>query len=280
MTYEQNRAERGAIVHHDDTLSAVDCLDDYSLPSRIEPKFVRPQCFFSVPNNVSVTKSGNIASDVGNVLFGGNLIRCNQEHAANVFYNLFHTGDSIRDISSKPYQIVFCKKERPRFFPTLSTTATIPGKQFSVSVAGLNQLLKPISTTVRAEVSAESNLMARLGPFQNKQLINNSCAELNYRVFTRVPEINLTIYAEGPCNKLGTAAKTITVKLEPCPDGFELVGDECTCETDLSRYAAKCDVDDETIQNGGNFWAAGLYNDSGSYIGIMSFPNCPFDYCK
>ena len=76
------------------------------------------------------------------------------------------------------------------------------------------------------------------------------------------------------------AAKTITVKLGPCPDGFELVGTECTCETDLLRYAAKCDVNDETIQNGGNFWAAGLYDDSGSYIGIMSFPNCPFDYCK
>ena len=286
MIFEGNRAERGAIFHHDDILNAVDCLDDASLPAPIEPLSVRTECFFSQPNNVNVTNTGNIASDAGNILFGGNLERCNREYVVETIINLFHTDDSIKNISSNPYQIVFCKNDKPVitssilyiFSPSLTIT-TIPGKSFSVSVAGLNQLLKPVSSTIRAEVSAESNATARLGSFQSNQLTNDSCAELSYHIFTQVPSIYLTLYAEGPCNKLGTAAKTVKIELGPCPDGFELVGDECICETDLLKYTMMCNVDDETIQNGGNFWAGGLYDNNGSYIGIVSFPNCPFDYC-
>ena len=231
VTFDNNRAEKGAIFHHDDILSAVDCLDNGGLPAPIEPLSIRTQCFFSITDSISITSTGNTASDVGNILFGGNLKRCNRRHATEVFINLFHTDDSIQNISSNPYQIVFCKNNRPIIISSGSsqttTIDTIPGKLFSVSVAGLNQLLKPILTTVRAEISAESNLTGRLGSFQSKQLTNNSCTNLNYRVFTQAPNFDLTLYAEGPCNKLGTAAKKIVIKLGPCPNGFELVGDEC-----------------------------------------------------
>ena len=280
VTYEDNRAERGAILHHDDILNAVDCFNDAGFP---EPLSIRTLCFFSLPENVDITLTNNTASDGGNILFGGNLRRCNQQQAAETFMSLFHTDDSIQNISSNPYQIVFCKNETPIIVRSMQSPyiniTTIPGKLFSVSVAGLNQLLKPISSTIRAEISAESTFTARLGSFQSKQLTNNSCTKLNYHILTQASTINLTLYAEGPCNKLGTAAKTVQIELEPCPDGFELVGDECTCEADLHKYTLICNVDDESIQNSGNFWAGGLYDDNASYIGIVSFPNCPFDYC-
>ena len=45
-----------------------------------------------------------------------------------------------------------------------------------------------------------------LGSFQGSQQVSSvSCAELSYRIFTQAPSIYLTLYAEGPCNKLGTA---------------------------------------------------------------------------
>jgi predicted outer membrane repeat protein len=283
IVFDNNRAERGAIIHHDDILSAVDCLDDAGLPAPINPLSIRSQCFFSTGRNVNITNIGNKASDIGNVLFGGNLRRCNRKHAAEIFITLFHTDDSIQNITSNPYQIVFCRNDRPLSLNSGSsrtiTISTVPGKLFSVSVAGLNQLLTPISTIIRAEISAESNLTARLGSFQSKQQTKNSCTRLNYHVFSQAPNFDLILYAEGPCNKLGTAANAIAIKLEPCPDGFELVGDECTCEADLLKYTTMCDVNDELIQNSGNFWAGGLYDDNGSYVGIMTFPNCPFDYC-
>ena len=288
VIFDHNRAERGAIFHHDDILNAIDCLDDADIPFIIVPLSVRTECFFSKPINVDVTNIGNIASDVGNVIFGGNLERCNRENAAKTFINLFHTDDSIRNVTSNPYQVVFCKNDTPitttrlREYSTI-TIKTIPGKLSTVSVAGLNQLLKPISSTVRAEISKSSFTGAhdqvRLGSFQSSQLTNDSCTTLNYRVFTQASHINLTLYAEGPCNKLGSAAVVMKFEFGPCPDGFQLVGDECICEADLLRYTTTCNIDDESIQNGGNFWVGGLYDDNGSYVGIMSFPNCPFDYC-
>ena len=280
VTFENNKAERGAIFYHDDTLSALDCSDDAALPSPIEPLFVRTKCFFSKPENVDITHTGNTASNIGNILYGGNLKRCNRKKADESFIDLFNTDNSIQNITSNPYQIVFCKNDGQPSSKYYMNITTIPGKFFTLSVAGLNQLLKPISSTIRAEISAESNITARLGSFQSSQSSNNSCAELRYSVFTQAPRIHLTLYAEGPCNKLGTADKVVRIELGPCPDGFELVRDECICEADLLKYTTLCNIDDETIQNGGNFWASGLYDDNGSYIGIVSFPNCPFDYCK
>ena len=284
VTFDNNRAEKGAIFHHDDILNSVDCLDNAGLPAPIEPLSVRTECFFSKPNNVNVTNTGNVASDAGNIIFGGNLERCNRENAAEAFINLFHTDDSLYNVTSNPYQIVFCENNKPKLpkAPSSITIDRIPGESFSVSVAGLNQLLKPVSSIVRAEIteSAESNFTARLGSFQSNQVTSHSCIELNYRVFTKASSVNLTLYAEGPCNKLGTAAKVVEVKLRQCPNGFELVRDECICEADLLKYTTICNVDDQTIQNGGSFWAGGLYDNNDSYVGIVSFPNCPFDYCK
>ena len=175
VTFDNNRAERGAIFHHDDILNAIDCLDDASIPFVIVPLSVRTKCFFSEPINVNVTNIGNnIASDVGNVIFGGNLERCNRQNAAKTFINLFHTDDSIRNVTSYPYQVVLCKNDTPITTTRLceySTIAikTIPGKLSTVSVVGLNQLLKPISLTIRAEISKSSFTTAqtRLGSFAN-----------------------------------------------------------------------------------------------------------------
>ena len=153
-------------------------------------------------------------------------------------------------------QLSFCISNKPSIVGKYSSTniTTIPGKSFSLSVVGLNQLLKPIPSILQAEVTpVESNFTIRLGPFQRAQRINNSRANLKYRVFTRASIIDLTLYVEGPCNKLGTAARTVRIQLRPCPSGFDLAGDECICESDLLKYTAMCYVDDESIQNDGNF---------------------------
>ena len=284
VTFDNNRAQRGAIFHLDDILSVVDCLDDGGVPAPLQSLSIRTQCFFTATEDVYVVNTGNAASDVGNILFGGNLKRCNRKHAAQEFINLFHTDDSVQNITSNPYQIVSCRNGRPFIVTSIALPpiiiTTIPGKLFSVSVAGINQLLTPISTTVRAEISTQSNFTTRMGSFQSSQITKNSCTNLNYSVFSQAKSIELTIFPEGPCNKLGTAAIKVQIELGSCPNGFEFIGDECTCEADLLKYTSICNVNDETILNNGNFWARGLYDDNGSYIGIESFPNCPFDYCK
>jgi hypothetical protein len=105
IIFDSNRADRGAIFYHDDIiLSVADC------GVQSQP---RTQCFFTITRDVKVTNTGNTASDFGNILFGGNLRRCDREHAAQEFIDLFHTDNSTQNITSNPYQIVFCKNDRP-----------------------------------------------------------------------------------------------------------------------------------------------------------------------
>ena len=283
ITFINNSAKRGAIFHVDDILSSVQCIDNSKL-SVVGPLSIRSQCFYSSPKNSTVKHSRNIASDVGDILYGGHLTRCNREKVDEMFKMLFNVDYDmyqIENITSDPYQLAFCKAGRI-IYPISSTILsvdTIPGRMFSVSVAGLDQLYQPVSSFIRAEIPSEFNFTARLATFESKQNTSNNCTELNYHLFTPASSLNLTLYAEGPCNTLGTASRTVLIKLGSCPDGFQLSDDECICADQLLQYTSGCNVDDESIENNGDFWAAGKY-ENGSYKGIISFPHCPFDYCK
>ena len=277
LTCDKNRARRGAIIYVEDVLNTVDCSIDSALPA-IQPTTIRSRCFYSIPQNIKVMHNENIASDIGSILFGGNLKRCDREHADETFIALFQSDRSTQEITSEPYNIAFCEEGRIQGpFKSVVFIDTVPGKAFSVSLAGLDQLLNPVVSTIRTDIP--SNLTARLGRFESKQDINKGCTELTFHLFTQADSINLTLYAQGPCNTLGTASRTVSVKLGPCPDGFQLAGEECTCTAALLKYTSVCNIDNETIRNSGNFWASGLYT-NGSYQGIMSFSHCPFDYCK
>ena len=280
MIYENNVAQRGAVFYVANIFSSVDCMDDSAL-AVVGSSSVRSNCFYSIPKDCSVIQSGNLVSDVGNVLYGGNLRKCNREDADIDFMNLFHIKSSVQNITSDPYEFTFCNKAKRARYMKSKTIDTVPGKLFVITAAALDQYSNLVKSAVRVEISTVSNYTARLGPFDNKQLISNNCTELKYRIFSRASNINLTIYAEGPCNKLGTASRTVLVNLGSCPNGFQLLGDECTCTSELRKYAPICNVDNETIQkfNDVDFWAAGLY-ENGSYKGVVSFQHCPFDYCK
>ncbi len=130
-----------------------------------------------------------------------------------------------------------------------NTLRTLPGKLFSISIVGLDQLSQPISSIIRAQLPAQLNYTSRLGQFQSKQTANGSCTSLNYRIYTKAPSLELTLYAEGPCNTDGTASVSVTVQLGDCPDGFQLAHDECTCGNDLLKYTSVCNIDDESILN-------------------------------
>ena len=278
VEYVNNTADKGAILYVDDILGSVDCIGDSKL-SAFGTLSIRSLCFFSIPQNSMVTQSGNVAYNGGNVLYGGHLKRCKRDNADKMFMSLFQTDNKVINITSDPYEVVFCKQDAIVHYSKVLFTDAIPGKRFSISIVGINQLLQPVFSTIRAETPSESNFTARLGRFESKQSMNNSCSDLKYHIFTPAPAINLTLFAEGPCNTLGTASITVSIKLGSCPDGFELVKDECICSSELLKYTSVCNVDDESIQNDGDFWAAGVY-ENGSYNGIVSFPHCPFDYCR
>ena len=283
ITFINNSAERGAIFHVDDILSSVQCIDNSKL-SVVGPLSIRSQCFYSSPKNSTVKHSGNIASDGGDILYGGHLTMCNREKVDEMLkmFNVdYNNTNQIKSITSDPYQLAFCKEGKIQYpiSSTILPVDTIPGRMFSVSVVGIDQLYQPVSSFIRAEIPSEFNFTARLATFESKQNTTNNCTELHYHLFTPASRMNLMLDVEGPCNTLGTASRTVLIKLGSCPDGFQLSGDECICADQLLQYTSGCDVDDESIENNGDFWAAGKY-ENGSYKGIISFPHCPFDYCK
>lgn len=279
VTFTKNVAKEGGIIYVEDVFNSIDCSDNSALPVP-KASFVRPKCFYSVVknSNVSVVHSDSVATDRGNILFGGNLMRCDNKYASFDFRRLFGLQGTVQtqNISSNPYQIVLCSLDNRIISNSLHT---LPGKLFSIPVVALDQLSQTISSIVRAQLPAQSNYTSRLGRFQSKQTANGSCTSLNYRVFTQAPSLELTLYAEGPCNIEGTASVSVTIQFGDCPDGFQLAHDECTCASDLVKYTSVCNVDNGSILNTGDFWAKGLY-DNGSYMGVMSFPHCPFDYCR
>ena len=271
----QNVAKEGGIIYVEDVFNSIDCSNNSNVPVP-QAISIRSKCFYSVAkdSDVSVMHGDNVATNKGNILFGGNLKRCDNQHALYDFQHLFGLQKTVyvQNISSNPYQIILCNNS------TISLSS-LPGRLFSISVVGLDQLLHPISSVIRAQLPVQLNYTSRLGQFQSKQTANASCTSLSYRIYTQAPSVQLTLYPEGPCNNVGTASVSVTVRFGECPDGFQLALDECTCATDLSKYTSVCNVDNESILNNGDFWAKGLYN-NGIYKGMMSFPHCPFNYCR
>ena len=282
VNFTENVAKEGGIIYVEDVFNSIDCSADSAVPVP-RATSVRPKCFYSVTknSNVFIVHRDNVATNkFGNILFGGNLMRCNNKRASFDFNRLFGLQETMiqtQNISSSPYQIVLCSRGDSTLSNTLHTQ---PGKLFSISVVGLDQLSQPVSSVIRAQLPVQLNYTSRLGQYQSKQTANGTCSSLNYRVYTQAPSLELTLYAEGPCNIDGTASVSVTVLLGDCPDGFQLARDECICANDLLKYTSNCNIDDASIQNNGDFWAKGLYDDNGSYIGVMSFPHCPFDYCR
>ena len=261
MSFISNMADKGAIIYVEDILNSIDCSNDSESPVP-DAISVRPQCFFVKNDNVSVTQSDNVASDKGDILFGGNLKRCNNVYAFYDFQRLFKFDETVQNVSSNPYNIVFCNGSDQYL-------STLPGKLF----------FQPVAAVVRAEFPVELNYTTRLGQFQSKQTVNGFCTPLYYRIYTQASSVTLMLYADGPCSKTGTASISLLASLGNCPDGFQIANDECICTSDLLKYTSVCNIDNESILNSGDFWAGGLYN-NGSYVGVISFPHCPFDYCK
>lgn len=153
------------------------------------------------------------------------------------------------------------------------------GQHFNLSVIPFNQLDKPIDAKIRAEILAATYSNARLGHFESRQNIKDSCTSVVYHIFSDSEEdsTRVSIFAERVCNRLGTAGQTVNIVFLPRPEGFEKLGDSCTCEERLQKYTIQCDVDLVTIGKNRNFWVGGFY-DNNTYIGLILYAHCPFDY--
>ena len=292
LVFINNLADFGGAMYIQDTMSPTDCMDDAKLLTSSSFLF-RSKCFFDTNTMESseIKVDGNYANQ-GKVLLGGKLNRCtvNEKSGDKTFLRLFDnsliSAGTSALITSQPYRLCFCSNHDNISIANCKIESlhimAIRGELFTFSVAALDQLNHAVFSTVRAELPESSNKTSRLGAFDSIQTTNAMCTELWYRIFSVSETEDIVIYAEGPCGKTGSASRTISVTFLPCPDGFQLYGDQCLCTSQLQHYASNtthCDVDGQLIIKFGDFWMGSLYRND-SYIGLLLYSHCPFDYCK
>ncbi len=261
----------------------------------------RTFCFFEVfgthyanassTTDVHLTFVNNTAEVAGSALYGGLLQQCfivfanvpsgsAQTQSANAYFHEIsditsHGNTSV--ISSDPVNICFCQNYTYDCAHSLPPFHRSPGQSFHFSAVAVDQSTNPVPASIRATLSVGST--GELGTGERTQVIHPFCSRLQYRVFSSVSSETLTLAAQGECNELGTALRSVSVVLTSCPTGFELIGDHCLCEERLRQLSTTCDVDTSSIERVNNFWVNASYSNNGSYQGLIIHPHCPFDYC-
>ena len=158
------------------------------------------------------------------------------------------------------------------------------GELFTVAVAVVDQVGNLINATISSTLSSESGNSHFKGG-QVEQRVGNQCTELEYNVYSQdnSAQIQLYLYADGPCGNIGISKLTVNLNFLhcECPIGFQpsRSATECICECDQrlkQHQITNCFAKHGTVQMETNIW-----------IGLSNFTNgtgfviqdCPFDYC-
>ena len=295
MTFVDNHAELtgGAIFFRDDIISNSQCLKQEFIDYREE-------CFIelSSESNIHLNFSRNTAGEAGAVIYGGSLDVCKlytgggvKDNCGNIINGIYSfdpptiirnisdiTSDEsmTSDISSDPLQACICygddQLECDRY-----EVETVTGREFTLRAVVVGQDKGVVSSSVR--ISLDNNV--QVDATQRVQGTGKQCTMITYRLFGRVNMTTVTLFPDNSiCRGIGMSRMELDVTFLPCPDGFVLVGSECTCEERLMQFNVSCRVDDSSIERTTNsFWIGAVY-DNYRYEGlILHSGGCPFDYC-
>ena len=238
------------------------------------------ECFFQLPDqnlsngtDVQLVFKNNFADVAGSVLYGGEAQNCTL-----AIFNLAHIEDDniISKICPDTPYIYLCENANlSRSIQLEITHSMYPGEIFTVSVTASSWRNGNFSATVRARI--QDNPGSNLAASQYAQQIDtNTCAQLDYTVFSLSDSVMLELYGDGPCSM--SFSYTLNISLnQNCPPGFNISEDKsCACEQRLQRYTNSCNVSSGKITRDSleQFWVG--YDDSDE---LILHPNCPFDYC-
>ena len=263
----------------------------------------KPPCFLQIRYSrrytrrvikpVQVNFSNNTTGiGEGNSLFGGFLNRCRIEFEfmpwwTTGFYflkdihimvidNHVEPNFSREDITSRTYELCFCKEHRS-IYSKYWNVSSYSGQKFNVSLLAAAQV-----GTTSTSVTAITSTSTRLETFQTTQLIENGCNVLQYTIFSTKSHEEVKLYADGPCKDTGDAYVLINATLQPCPDGFTKAKDICSCEPKLLKHGISCSIENVPFfikRENLNCWIGASYFNN-VYEGMIIAASCPLEYCK
>ena len=215
---QNNTADRGGAIYVFDFVNPADCL-----ANRVNT-LARNLCFYQITDYSQFLQSPSIyfvfdsneAKDRGSALYGGYLGRCTLEtgnpaiprqNALDNFQNisLFNTEDFETHLSSDAYDICFCEDDKPNCSLTLPPIHAIRGQTFTVTAAAIDQTSSAIPADIRTIVPVDSGSNVLLRGRNFIQRTEAKCTNLNFTVYSPNLSDQLTLFAEGPCQDMGTS---------------------------------------------------------------------------
>ena len=288
LLFEGNEAQQGAVFHMTGFLKDILCTD-----SEHNTHYL---CSIKAEEPFRLTFRNNTAA------FGGSLLHVSfledfdildiniTETSSDTLTRSDKGGNSDPLIATDSFRLCFCENDIPVCNITSIERTVSRGEHFIVSVAALtlfnNNLPRTVSSYFKNTspgLSGDKPSGANKTLIGKSQQISSSCTEMNYRVYTTEAVEEVEIAAVPTCEKSSVLVHCLTfnVTLGNCPRGFSHEGDQCICDKRLRNYTQLCDTDNNTLsKEQQNFWIGVHLNEiESSYLGLILYPVCPFDYC-
>lgn len=304
LVFNKNKATKGGAIYVADNTNSGACPSD---THNITDLAI--ECFFQwispsikirkqkIKLNQVLTFTNNYAKASGGTLHGGLLDRCTispfHKHYQRLFngptnmntsvFSFTENGaiHSLKEISSEPVRICFCKHNKPdcSFHPSIVRVKR--GEKFTIKLVSVDHVNHTVNATIYTSLSSGT-----LGEDQQVQSSSLHCTAIEYNVFSPLHQVKLQIYSEGPCNNTGISLRHLEVVFLPCscavgfqPSDKKQSECECTCDSDLYPYITDCNATTSSITRTANFWITSFELNTSNKPGYLLYPNCPFDYC-
>ena len=226
-------------------------------------------------NKTKLTFAGNSAAH-GPILYGGMLDRCESlpgQSLKSALKTLSLNMDSYRwsskAITSRATNFCFKRNCSVR----TKREVIYPGQSFNVTVGCLDQLEQPLnSCLIQSQYNSADFL---LGSGENKRIIDGY-DDLTFQLTSnRKGVAKLTISSNLSCIEDMWKNLLVTIDVESCPLGFQLLNKHCDCDNRLLKASlnVECSISNVVVILTDRGWLS--YRD-----GLLrTHFDCPLDYC-
>ena len=292
VIFISNHAAYGGAVYVADNTS-YGCL--YAVECFVQTVAVYARKAYYQSNSVTLTFSGNTASNKGQNLYGGLLDRCIPSPFAEVYrihpqirsYSAVNYLRNISNIvldsiSSLPVRVCFCNSGRqPNCSYQLPLIKVKKGAAFNVTLVAVDQVNHSVDANINSSLAFPG------GGFvegQQSQKVTSNCTDLRFNILSPEDSETLTLFPDGPCGSSTPSTRHLNITFLncTCPIGFEPSNEpttcECICDSNLLPYISDCNsTTDSLIRVNTNSWIT--YVNDTDLPGFVIHPNCPFDFC-
>ena len=245
-----------------------------------------PNCFFRVNGLISFVNlnfKGNKASDGSTSIYGGVIEHCQvyvgnvKQRGYEVFQTLTKNSTELQKeyVSQDAYEISLCHG-------TTSGISVPRGQVFNISAIFFGEFKYPVNESVAFSVNYfdEQTSSEVIGqPYNNIRQIG--CRNLGFSI---ISSKNQTVYLNlYPAECLShSASLTVTIDLDNCPPGFELIDNSCNCQETFFKvtdHKDLCDSSNGFIKCPRHDWMRSILDVNLTYEGFMWSPKCPAQLC-